>query len=210
MVSRMERTRLVSGRAAAEILVEAGRCEGVQARDVLACGAAGLGYDFGSAVIYDHDAVAELAGRPTLTVEGLWNVLPGDVVVIARQHARTRAGTDIDPDRPWHGADVLAPDGEQRIAASRWWEIGPQRRDLIDQAVKETGSVPLLVSVGGYIARAYEIAGIDHALSQRYANGRWAFALADERPDWAKDVERRWMRSPRGTALLILARHTSG
>lgn len=202
-MTRPERTRLVSGRAATTLLADSDCCEPVQARHVLAAGLAGLGFDYGSAVIYEHDKVIELTRRPRLTEAGLWSQLPMRTCIVARQHARSLTAPDNDQTRPWYGVDSLAPDSEQRLASSRWWELSSKRRDLIEDTARQS-ELPLLVSVGGYIVRGYSVEGIDYDLSRRFNNGKWALSLSPQRPEWAPDVENRWMRTPRGPALIIL------
>lgn len=205
---RPSRPKLVSGREATRILMEANCCEAIQARHVLACGLAGAGFSYGNAVIYEHDSVVDLSKRPKLSLDDMWDALPFEAVVVARQHARSLTTPRNDPTRDWYGVDLFAPDAEQRSASSRWWELGAERQAVVQRLTRD-GPIPLLVSVGGCIVRGYSIAGIDYQLSAENGRSETAFELAEGRPDWAEKVENKWMRTPRGSALLVLIRGKS-
>ena len=173
------------------------RCSRDHARQLLAAGGLGPGYQLGHHVVYDLSEALELFERPKITVSELGAHLPSAAAVVLRQLPRQQVAPGADRTRDWWGVDLLAPDKEQRLASNRWWPLSPATRRRFATAITENeGHIPLLVTVGGLIVRGYDITGLDQDASRAH-DTRYAFALAPGKAAWSDAVERVWLDSRR-------------
>lgn len=170
-----------------------------------------LGQAFSTAAgvtYYLNSYIDDLARAPRLLKDALLRALqpnfPEVPVVILRQSS-PRA--EQNPERSWYGYDRLADrsvDPRKRRAqdnASRmYWPVTQNHRELVNEAAAAGLTIPLIISVGGWIASCREITGIDHALTAAHGH-RVAFTV---RPadDWAANITDRWLNSGAGKSIL--------
>jgi len=129
---------MISARRATRVLELAG-LGGRQARRVLACGLAGPPVATRAALLYDADRVAELAGRPEISDATADAATPGGLFVARRD------------------VDVLAPEDQQRGSLQGGWGFSPVAAVLVRIRVEQHGHVPLVATVGGFVAAGAEI-----------------------------------------------------
>lgn len=191
------------------MLARAGVTGVSQARLALDANVIGLGYAHGDDVLYEEGVVRDLAGRPRLCMDDLREFLPSPVAIVVRQRPRVAVGeqgVSLDASRDWLGVDALALDAEQRAASARWWSISAATEAALRASWTDERPVPLIVSVGGYIARGYDIAAFDDETERIYDLDRRAFRFADGEPQWARRLVGCWLASGPGRPLVVWKR----
>ena len=168
--------RWVSAREAAEMVGQVCGTDRETGRRVLKAGVAGEPVRTRSAHLYPAAAVEALADRARHPV-GLGEVDPLclDGVFVARLSPRRP-----DPGcvwRTWRGADMSAPEDEQRRAASAWWRISLVNRIRSSVYLEQRCFLPFLGTVGGFVVLGADIVGVDRYQGEirgRERGGGWS------------------------------------
>jgi hypothetical protein len=203
------RVVLIGRHQAARKLAVAGVTGISQARLTLDANVLGPGYAHGEDVLYPEHDVDALARRPRLTLGALAKAVAAPLALVVRQRDRVAVGEHgflADPTRDWLGVDALASDIEQRAASARWWPVGKSTVSALRAAWADGILVPLIVSVGGYVVRGYDIIGFDHDTERVVPQDRRAFSLADGQPGWAARLVGCWLASGPGRPLKVWIR----
>jgi hypothetical protein len=158
---------LISGRRAAARLEAAGLTNR-QARRVLAAGFAGAPVRTSAALLFEQESVEALAAWPVLSDDLVAAALPGGAFVARR---------DVD----------LLPGAPDLVEALRGgWALSPLTAVWIRVRIGSHGHLPLVATVGGFVAGGAEITGLVTAGASGYrldlrAPGPWFDALAGRR-----------------------------
>ena len=128
----------LSGRQAADVLAGAGLCRR-QARRGLAAGLAGDPVVTRGAHLFSEARVRELLDRPHVTPEELDSVGTSLLFLARRQ------------------VDVRAPLPDQLTVLAVGWDIGLTLSVLIRARARQEGWVPLVATVGGFVASGADI-----------------------------------------------------
>ena len=157
---------------------------------------------------YLRSDIDELSRAPRLDKHDLLQVtapeFPALPTVVLRQAAPRRQDS---VERSWYGFDRLfdrstdpAKRAAQDNATRMFWPVTLRNRQIVEQAALAGATIPLVISVGGWIASCREITGIDSTLSA--AHGSQVAFTVKSPGDWASRLTDSWLNSGPGKAIL--------
>lgn len=170
----------------------------------------GQAYTNGAGSRYYHqDNINELAAAPRYDKASLSAAIraenfPSDTAVVLRQ-VGPQAVNDDDA-RAWYGVDFAVEQStdpemrQQQTDASRmWWPVSTSNMEKV-RALKDGEYIPMFITVGGMIAAARHIVGIDEELTATHPT-LVAFKVEDA-GDWFEKYRLSWLSSGPGKAIL--------
>ena len=141
------RGMLISGREAVRILLTRGAMTGeAQARGLLRAGAAGRGVVADTGVLFERDAVTELADRPWLDRSAQEAACP-----LGSYVARLPRTTSVDLTRPW--AEIA-----QQVSPIP--TMPPMTTTLLGVSIRAAGRLPWVATLHGFVVLGGDLAGI--------------------------------------------------
>lgn len=169
-----DRPDLISGRAAAVLLGDAGLAP-AQAHVVLAAGLAGRPVQVGRLLGYDRAAVEQLVARDVVTKASAPEACRLGTLVL-------RVGRGHDPRTPWEPGEKF----------SRGWPIAASARWTLHWRTRRE-HVPCLVTAAGFVAAGADIVGVG-------VLGSLTYLTTADPGAWWTEVEGRRLPTGRGTS----------
>ena len=157
----------ITGREACRRLEEVGHGRS-QARRVLDAGLAGPARTTSWATWFDEDAVAELVARPLAQDDLVDRACPDGVLILRR----------------WFRADLPWEDRAAALAPA--WRFSPWTRVELQIAIGKRSSVPVVATIGGFVAAGCDLVSVRSDSTSSYvlglvAPGAWFGPLEDTR-----------------------------